>query len=466
MRNRHRTPAVITHGRDTSRPLPHVPGRVALSMALTVIVLLTVQPAHAKPAPASQAAGGSVGGSPLAGPASGMQTASSDPNVANISAELSGVPVDSPEYRVVKRAFDAITYARQAARDLRISSEQRIVTLEVRDADLTTLVTQETALKKDLQVQLAGLRASVRSLAVASYVQGAIPEPDDLGAATEVLAQRAEIATVNANQRSRVNVAETSLRGVLARLEADVTARVAVRDDIERTRQARAKAAADEARLSNDLVAKQAELSQARSRALVAGTDMTLLALDAYWRAAREAAVTRPRCGIQWWALAGIGRIEARHGTFGGSRLLGNGDATPRIIGIPLDGTNSTALIADTDGGQLDGDALYDRAVGPMQFIPSTWAIWRADGNGDGRADPNNMYDSTEAAAHYLCASGPMQTEEDLRRGYFSYNRSDEYASIVLANALFYSRIAIPPPAPDAQAINPLAASTPVTSGR
>lgn len=449
------------HDPDSSRSAPGV----ACCVMLAALVLLTVLVRGAAPAAAAQGAHGLAAEPPVPGPAPGVPTASSDPNIASISAELGGVPVDSPEYRVVKRAFDGIASARRAAHDLRISSEQRIITLEIRDAELSSLLLQETARKKEVQVRLAGLRASVRSLAVASYVQGAIPEPDDVGAATAVLVQRAEIATVNASQRERVDAAERSLRDVIARLDADVAARVAVRNDLEVTRQAQAKAAADETRLTNDLVAKQSELAQARARALVAGTDMTLLAMDAYWRAAREAAVTRPQCGIEWWALAGIGRIEGRHGTFGGARLLGNGDATPRIIGIPLDGTNNTALIPDTDGGQLDGDPVHDRAVGPMQFIPSTWARWRADGNGDGNADPNNMYDATEAAAHYLCASGPMQTEDDLRRGYFSYNHSDDYASIVLANAIYYSHVAIPPPPPDAQTVSPLAASTPVASG-
>lgn len=465
MHSHQRTLPTNTPERDTSRRSPRAPGRLARSMVLSAAALLFLVAVDVNPASPAPRGAESLTEPPVPGPAPGMPTASSDPNVAKISEELSGVRVDSAEYRVVKRAFDGIASARRAASELRVSSEQRIASLQARDAELTTLVIQETARKKQVQVQLAGLRASVRSLAVASYVQGAVPEPDDINAATEVLAQRAEIATVNASQRNRVDVAERSLRDLLARLDADVTARVSVRNDIEVTKQAQAKAAADEARLTQDLVAKQTELTQARARALVSGTDMTLLAMDAYWRAAREAAATRPQCGIAWWALAGIGRIEGRHGTFGGARLLGSGDATPRIIGIPLDGTNNTALIPDTDGGQLDGDPVYDRAVGPMQFIPSTWARWRADGNGDGRADPNNMYDATEAAAHYLCASGPMQTEDDLRRGYFSYNRSDDYASTVLANALYYSNIVIPPPSPDAQAVSPLAASTPVASG-
>src|SRR5437764_60980 len=84
--------------------------------------------------------------------------------------------------------------------------------------------------------------------------------------------------------------------------------------------------------------------------------------------------------------------------SFAGAVLHSDGLSTPRVIGIALNG-NGTALIRDTDGGRLDGDTVYDRAVGPMQFIPSTWAGWSVDANGDGRADPFNIFDAAAAAA-------------------------------------------------------------------
>jgi membrane-bound lytic murein transglycosylase B len=57
------------------------------------------------------------------------------------------------------------------------------------------------------------------------------------------------------------------------------------------------------------------------------------------------------------------------------------------------------AAIRDTDHGLLDGDPVWDRAVGPMQFIPSSWRSW-------GVGSPHNIYDSTLAAGCYLCAGG------------------------------------------------------------
>ena len=128
------------------------------------------------------------------------------------------------------------------------------------------------------------------------------------------------------------------------------------------------------------------------------------VALAAYMQAADAQAAEDPACGIRWTLLAAIGRVESNHGRFGGAELRDDGYGTRPIRGIPLDGRANVAFIGDTDGGELDGDTTYDRAVGPMQFIPSTWAGSGADGNGDGRKDPNNIFDAARGAARYLCA--------------------------------------------------------------
>src|SRR3954453_8464028 len=105
----------------------------------------------------------------------------------------------------------------------------------------------------------------------------------------------------------------------------------------------------------------------------------------------------------------------------------------PRILGIPVDGSRGTAAIPDTDGGRLDGDVLTDRAVGPMQFIPSTWRTSGVDGNGDGAADPNNLYDAAASAARYLCrAAGAGSSPQAIGGAVFSYNHDWGYVTKVL----------------------------------
>lgn len=134
-----------------------------------------------------------------------------------------------------------------------------------------------------------------------------------------------------------------------------------------------------------------------------------------------------PECRVDWATLAGIGYVESRHGTLRGGRIDGSGQQTPPIYGIPLDGTNS-AEVPDTDGGELDGDDVWDRAVGPLQFIPSTWDYMGADGNRDGIADPQNIDDAALAAARYLCRVGAdLGTAGNWIEAVHRYNRSLAY---------------------------------------
>ncbi|MGW1343242.1 lytic murein transglycosylase, partial [Kribbella sp. NPDC002412] len=163
------------------------------------------------------------------------------------------------------------------------------------------------------------------------------------------------------------------------------------------------------------------------------------VALRAYKQAEARLAVSDPACGVPWTLLAAIGRVESNHGRFGGAQLRADGSATRRIRGIPLDGRPNVALIRDTDNGALDGDTTYDRAVGPMQFIPSTWRAVNADANGDGFADPNNLFDATQGAAQYLCTgtsnlTNPTQAAQAVRR----YNNATSYVRVVLALARMY----------------------------
>ena len=148
---------------------------------------------------------------------------------------------------------------------------------------------------------------------------------------------------------------------------------------------------------------------------------------------------TTQRCpGMPWSVLAAIGKVESDHGRLGGARLHPDGTVSPRIIGVALDGSPGVRRIRDTDGGRYDGDPVYDRAVGPMQFIPSTWAAYGIDASGNGIADPHNAIDAIHSAARYLCASGASDPTR-LDRAILAYNRSTAYRDRVLQIAAEYA---------------------------
>ncbi|MEU8883907.1 hypothetical protein [Streptomyces hydrogenans] len=168
--------------------------------------------------------------------------------------------------------------------------------------------------------------------------------------------------------------------------------------------------------------------------------------LDAYARAAAAMTTLRPKCkGMRWSVVAGIGRVESNHAA--GRDVAASGAVTPRIYGVRLNGSGAggnTSVHSDTDRGVLDGDTVYDRAVGPMQFIPSTWnGPSGQDGNGDGTKDPHNIYDAAQATAAYLCGTGSSDLGDDaqLRKAVLRYNQSGAYADEVIGHVHAYDRL-------------------------
>ncbi|NEA31349.1 lytic murein transglycosylase [Streptomyces sp. SID13031] len=170
--------------------------------------------------------------------------------------------------------------------------------------------------------------------------------------------------------------------------------------------------------------------------------------LAAYQKAANDLAVAVPGCGITWPLLAGIGKVESAHAS--GGRVDANGLTRGRILGPTLDGGPGMAAISDTDQGVYDGDTRWDRAVGPMQFIPGTWKAFGADGNGDGVKDPHNVFDAARAAGDYLCSGGAnLKDPQGLVQAVLRYNHSMDYVSTVLRWMQTYSQSAITVPDTD-----------------
>ena len=157
-------------------------------------------------------------------------------------------------------------------------------------------------------------------------------------------------------------------------------------------------------------------------------------ALAAYQRA--EAVINKADagCRLPWELVAAIGRVESDHGRFGGNTLDDEGVARPGIYGIALNGKNNTQDISDTDAGAYDNDTRHDRAVGPMQFIPSTWSVVGVDGDSDGKRNPQDIDDAALASAVYLCSGDDdLSQEAGQRVSVYRYNHSNDYVDLVLS---------------------------------
>ncbi|HWG15078.1 MAG TPA: lytic transglycosylase domain-containing protein [Streptosporangiaceae bacterium] len=116
-----------------------------------------------------------------------------------------------------------------------------------------------------------------------------------------------------------------------------------------------------------------------------------------------KASAARYCPGLSWTVLAAIGEVESGNGTNVGPSSAG--------------------------------------ALGPMQFLPSTWQLWGIDGFGD-TGSPNimNPYDAVPSAADYLCAEGAAKGGQSLYNAIFSYNHADWYVNEVLAIAREYAQ--------------------------
>jgi len=145
----------------------------------------------------------------------------------------------------------------------------------------------------------------------------------------------------------------------------------------------------------------------------------------------RAVAASPPGCHLTVSLLAAIGQVES--GNLAGRRLDAANRVRPAILGPVLDG-DGTRAIADTDAGRWDGNRRWDRALGPLQFIPTSWREVGVDLDGDGIRDPQDLDDAAGAAMVYLCAGGrDLATEAGLRAAILSYNHSTAYLRLVLA---------------------------------
>jgi hypothetical protein len=188
-------------------------------------------------------------------------------------------------------------------------------------------------------------------------------------------------------------------------------------------------------------------------------------------------AVAPERCHLQLSLLAAVGQVES--GNAAGHRLDAGHRVVPAIVGPVLDGSRFAA-VPDTDGAVLDGDARWDHAVGPFQFLPTSWRVAGVDFDDDGVRDPQDVYDAAGAAMVYLCADDrDLADPAQLEAAVLAYNHSRSYLRTVLAWKAAFDRngvwdgspigsfVATPvaaPPAP-ARPVGAVARPHAVTSG-
>jgi membrane-bound lytic murein transglycosylase B len=166
-----------------------------------------------------------------------------------------------------------------------------------------------------------------------------------------------------------------------------------------------------------------------------------VVAVEAYGYAELVLARTAPTCHLAWTTLAAVGDVGSAHGSAGGAVLGADGSVQPPIYSLPMDGKGGRQLIPDTDHGAIDGITTYDRAVGPMQLLPSTWRENAVDADGNGTADPNDIDDAALTAASYLCRNGRDLSKPDAWwDAILSYNAVRPYAQRVFDAANLYGQ--------------------------
>jgi hypothetical protein len=144
-----------------------------------------------------------------------------------------------------------------------------------------------------------------------------------------------------------------------------------------------------------------------------------------------------PECNLTSAVLAAVGQVES--GSAGGRAIGADHRVNPPIYGPMLDG-GARAAVHDTDGGSFDGSTAWDRSMGLMQMLPDTWRTLGVDGDDDGLADPQNVYDAALAVGSHLCAGGRnLASEPALRDAVYAYRGSAGYVDAVLAWTRYFT---------------------------
>jgi peptidoglycan hydrolase CwlO-like protein len=278
---------------------------------------------------------------------------------------------------------------------------------------VTTSVSADVEADEALQ-EAAGARRAYNGRVRALYMSGgpaalyaSVLDASSVADAMRRVAYVQRIVAVGAADAAQRRSASTALTTRAGALETGVEAAVVTAAEVAQRHDELtallAQAAATLSRLSARAKSlAEAEAAAARLRALAAQVERS-----AAERVATAHATAIPRdfrllyvaaartCkGLPWSVLAAIGQVETGHG-------------------------GNTAV-------------SYAGAMGPMQFMPATFATYGVDGDRDGVADINNPADSIFSAANYLCANGGGRGPAALERAIWHYNHAGWYVALVL----------------------------------
>jgi membrane-bound lytic murein transglycosylase B len=221
---------------------------------------------------------------------------------------------------------------------------------------------------------------------------------DILSTSSDAQAAAAERSANLAEQRetgtTRSMVVVADVQAAYDRLNGLLTEQEEILSTLDSEARRLAQAERIEQQIAAEKAAAAAAATTASTEATAGGIPQSYLALY------RAAAATCS--GLPWPVLAAIGQVESGHGTNTGPSAAG--------------------------------------AMGPMQFLPSTFAAYAVDGDGDGVADIWNPADSIYSAARYLCANGAGGGPRPLYNAIWRYNHADWYVQMVMSVAAGIAR--------------------------
>ncbi len=350
-----------------------VAGALAAGLAVS-------QPASAAIAPSAPNAAAPT---TIAGAAAGVQSAADQLASAQRAVESATAKAQQLAYAVVA-LHDQLAAAQTAVTSARAGARQSIrVALDQANVDPTA------ALFTALDGKDPGLASQVRDRQLG-----------DVTSRTHQLTTA--ISRLNSLNREESKRLEAALSAAARAVAASDKARTALAAAQQTDREVRDKIAlaaqrAELDRLTAELAQSLAAVS-ASSGASAGYAPITAANLPASLRSLyMRGAATCP--GLPWNVLAGIGQVETDHGQ------------------------NKNVSSAG--------------AMGPMQFMPATWAKYGVDGDGDGVANILDQADAIFSAANYLCADGGGNSAT-LYQAIFAYNHSDFYVNTVLSVAAQY----------------------------